>query len=129
MPETLKERFNWDIDLQAYIEKLSELLTMVQKLSTKCLLFEVGGSRLPARQPDQVPQRPRTVAVISSTFQRNPDKQAIVVASWTTSVIQTVSEPHPPAFEQIGDEEGENMDEITQEIDKLFSDLQEDSLP
>ena len=55
MSETLKEKFDRDRDLQEYIEKLPELLTSVQKLSTKPPLFEVGGSRLPAPQPGQVP--------------------------------------------------------------------------
>ena len=74
MSETLKEKFDRDRDLQAYIEKLSEIFTTVQNLSTKAPLFEVGGSRLPATQPGQVPQSLRTVVVISSMFQRNLNK-------------------------------------------------------
>ena len=53
MPETLKERFDRDRDLQAYIEKLLELLTSVQKITTKAPLFEAGGSRLTVPQPSQ----------------------------------------------------------------------------
>ena len=123
MPKTLKERFDWDRDFQVYIKKFPELLTSVQKITTKCPLFEAGGSRLPAPQPSQVPQRLRTVAVISLTFQRNPNNQAEVVASRTTSLIRIDLEPNPPANEQTWDEEGENMDEINREIDELFSDL------
>ena len=63
------------------------------------------------------------MAIISLTFQRNPDNQAEVVASRTTSLIRIDLEPNPPANEQTGDEEGENMDEINREIDELFSDL------
>ena len=106
-----------------------ELLTSVQKLSTKAPLFEFGGSRIPTPQLGQVLQRLRIVAVISLTFQRNPDKQAEVVASWTTSLIPTNTEPNPAANELIGDEEGENMDEINRELNELFFDLQEDSPP
>ena len=63
------------------------------------------------------------MAVISSTFQRNPNKEAEVVASQTTSIISTNPEPNPPVNELTGDEEGEDMDEINQEIEELFSDL------
>ena len=45
MPKILKERFDQDRDFQAYIEKLPELLTSVQNITTKCPLFEAGGSR------------------------------------------------------------------------------------
>ena len=54
MLETLKEKFNRDRDLQAYIEKLPKLLTSVQNLTTKAPLFEVGGSRMTAPQLGQV---------------------------------------------------------------------------
>ena len=39
MPKTLKERFDQDIDFQAYIENLLELLTSIQKItpSVPCL--------------------------------------------------------------------------------------------
>ena len=43
MSETVKEKFDRDRDLQAYIEKLPELLTSVQKLATKAPLVEAGG--------------------------------------------------------------------------------------
>ena len=125
MSELLKEKFNCDKDFQAYIEKLPELLTSIQKLSTKAPLFEFGGSRIPTPQLGQVLQRLRIVAVISLTFQRNPDKQAEVVASQTTSYIPTDPEPNPPTNETTGDEEGEDMDKINQEIEELFSDLHE----
>ena len=111
MSETLKERFDQDKDFQEYIEKLPELLTSVQKITTKCPLFEASGSRLPAPQPGQVPQRPRTVVVISSTFQRNPENQAEVVASRTTSLIPMNLEPLPPVSEPTRNEEEENMEE------------------
>ena len=42
MLETLKEKFNRDRDLHAYIEKLPKLLTSVnQKITTKAPLFEL----------------------------------------------------------------------------------------
>ena len=50
MSEAMKEKYDRDRDLQAYIEKLPEIFTTVQKLSTKSPLFETGGSR----QPDKV---------------------------------------------------------------------------
>ena len=82
MLETLKERFDRDRDFQAYIEKLSDLLTSMQKITTKMPLFETGGSRKPApSQPSQIPQKLRFVGVITSKFVRNPDKTSQVVAS------------------------------------------------
>ena len=81
MPETLKERFDQDIDFQAYIKKLPELLTFVQKITTKCPLFETGGCRQRFPQLGQIPQRPRIVAMLKSTFLRNPGKTTEVVAS------------------------------------------------
>ena len=68
MSKAVKENFDQDKDLQAYIEKLPEIFTKVQKLSTKAALFKVGGSRLPVSQPGQVLHRPKMVAIISSTF-------------------------------------------------------------
>ena len=112
MSVTLKEKFNRDRDLKAYIEKLPELLTSAQNISTKAPLFKVGGSRIPTPQPSQVPQRPRNMAAISSIFQRNPDKEATIVTSQTASIIPTIPEPHSPASEPTEDEEGENMEEI-----------------
>ena len=55
MPKTLKERFDQDIDFQAYIKKLPELLTFVEKITTKCPLFETGGSRQRIPQAGQIP--------------------------------------------------------------------------
>ena len=43
MSEAVKEKFDKERDLQAFIEKLPEIFTSVQKLSTKSPLFEVGG--------------------------------------------------------------------------------------
>ena len=43
MSEAVKAKFDKDRDLQAFIEKLPEIFTSVQKLSTKSPLFEVGG--------------------------------------------------------------------------------------
>ena len=54
MSETLKEKFDCDRDLQTCIEKFPELLTSVQKLTTKAPLFEAGGSRLITPQPGQI---------------------------------------------------------------------------
>ena len=80
MPKSLKDRFDEDKDFQAYIEKLPELLTFVQKITTKCPLFEAGGSRqLVPSQPIQITQKPRYVGVLKSTFVRNPDKTAQVI--------------------------------------------------
>ena len=114
MSKTLKEKFNRDRDLQAYIEKLPELLTSVQKLTTKAPLFEASGSRLTAPQPGQILQRLRTFAIATSTFERNLNKEAEVVPSWTTSIIPIDPKPNPPANELTGDEEGEDMEEISQ---------------
>ena len=44
MSEVMKEKFDQDRNLQDYIEKLPEIFTKVQKLSTKAPLFKVGGS-------------------------------------------------------------------------------------
>ena len=49
MLEAVKEKYDRDRDLQAYIEKIPEIFTMVQKLSTKSPLFEAGGSRQPGQ--------------------------------------------------------------------------------
>ena len=43
MLEAVKEKFDKDRDLQAFIEKLPEIFASIQKLSTKSPLFEVGG--------------------------------------------------------------------------------------
>ena len=129
MSETLKEKFNHDRDLQAYIEKFPELLTLVQNLSTKSPLFEVGESRIPSPQPGQVLQRLRMVAVISSTFQRNLNKEVEFVTSQTTSIIPFDLEPNPTVNEPTRDEEGEDMDEINREIEELFSNLHGNSPP
>ena len=85
---------------------------MVQKLSTKAPLFDAGGSR----QPGQVFQRLNTFATVTSTFERNPDTEAKVVARRITSITSTDLEP-------TGDEEGENMEDISREINEMFSDL------
>ena len=113
MSETLKEKFDRDRYLQAYIEKLPKLLMLVQNLTTKAPLFEAGGSRLTASKPSQVLQRPRTFAIASLTFERNPDKEAEVVASRMTSIILTDLEPNLLANEPTKDEEGEDMDNIS----------------
>ena len=105
MLEAMKEKFNQDRDLQDYIEKFPEIFTKVQKLSIKAPLFEVGGSRLPVSQPGQVLQRPKMVAIISSTFERNPDKEAEVIACRVTSITPTNPEPQPLAVEPTGGEE------------------------
>ena len=76
-----------------------------------------------APQPGQVIQRPRTFAITSSTFERNPNKEDEVVASWNTSIIPIDPEPNPPANELTIDEEGEDMDEISREIEEVFFDL------
>ena len=112
MLEAMKENFNHDRDLQAYIKKIPEIFTTVQKLSTKAPLFDVDGSRLPISQPIQVLQRQKTAVIISSTFQRNPDKEAQVVAHQTTSITPTDPEPHPLAAEPTEGEEEENMEDI-----------------
>ena len=108
---------------------MHELLTSVQKLTTKGPLFKAGGSQIPAPQPGQVLQRSRNFAIVTSTFERNPNKEVEVVTSRTTSIISTDPEPNPPVSEPTGDEEGEDMDEINQEIEELFFDLQEKSPP
>ena len=45
MSEAVKEKFDRDRDLQEFFEKLPEIFTSMQKLSTKAPLFEAGGSR------------------------------------------------------------------------------------
>ena len=102
MPEAVKEKYDRGRDLQEYIEKLPEIFTMVQKLSTKAPLFEAGGSR----QPGQVLQRLKNFATMTSTFERNLDKESEVVARRITSITLTNPEP-------TGDEEGENMEDIS----------------
>ena len=52
-----------------------------------------------------------------------------MVTSRTTSLIPTDPEPNPPANESTRDEEGEDMDEISREIEELFSDLLKKSPP
>ena len=104
-------------------EKFLEIFTKVQNLSTKAPLFEVKGSRLPVSQPSQVLQRPKTVAIIRSTFERNLDKEAEVIARRVTSITPTDPEPQPLAAKLTGGEEQENMEDINREIDQLFSDL------
>ena len=75
MPESLKERFDQDGDFQAYIEELPELLTSIQKITTKCPLIEANASRkILSQKIGQIPQKPRSVGIIKSTFLRNPDK-------------------------------------------------------
>ena len=49
MLEAVKEKFYRDRDLQEFIEKLPEIFTSVQKLSTKAPLFEASGSRKPGQ--------------------------------------------------------------------------------
>ena len=114
MSETVKEKFDRERDLQAYIEKLPELLTSVQKITTKYPLFETGGSRMTVPQLGQILQRLRDFATASSTFERNPDKEAEVVASRTTSIISIDPKPNPPANEPTREEEGEDIDDISQ---------------
>ena len=123
MPETLKERFDQDSDFQAYIEKLPELLTSVQKITTKCPLIKASGSRqLIPPQPGQIPQNLRSMGIIKSTFLRNPDKTSQVVASQTSSFILT-DIPHPPlANDPARDVEEENLEEINLVINNLYSD-------
>ena len=130
MPKTLKERFDHDDDFHAYIEKFPELLTSVQKITTKCLLIKASGSRhLIPPQPGQIIHKSRSVGVIKSTFVRNPDKIAQVVSSRTSSLI-LADIPHPPlANEPSRDVEEENLEEINWVIDNLFSDYPEDSPP
>ena len=99
MSEAVKEKYNRDRDLQAYIEKLPEIFTTVQKLSTKVPLFEASGSR----QLGQVLQRLKNFTTVTLTFERNLDKEAEVVTSRTTSIIPTNPEPNPPANELTGE--------------------------
>ena len=49
MSEAVKEKFDRDRYLHAFIEKLPDIFTSVQKLSTKAPLFEAGGSRQPGQ--------------------------------------------------------------------------------
>ena len=67
--------------------------------------------------------------MLKSTFLRNPDKTAEVVASRTTSIIPTDIDNPLPSNELTGNEEEESMDEINQEIDELFSDIPKGSPP
>ena len=64
MSEAVKEKFYRDRDLQAFIEKLPEIFTSIQKLSTKAPLFEAGGSR----QLGQVLQGLKNFATLNSVF-------------------------------------------------------------
>ena len=49
MLQAMKGKNDRDRYLQAYIEKLPEIFTTVQRLSTKAPLFEAGGSRQPGQ--------------------------------------------------------------------------------
>ena len=93
MSKAVKENFDRDRDLQAYIEKIPEIFTMVQNLSTKAPMFDVDGSRLPVDQPGQVLQQKKTVAIISSMFERNPDKEAPIIGRRRTSIDPVTPEP------------------------------------
>ena len=109
MLEAMKEKYDRDRDLQAYIEKLPEIFTTLQKISTKAPLFEAGGSK----QPGQVLQRLNTFATVTSNFERNPKKEAKFITCRITSITLTTPEPHPPAPKPTRDEEGENMEDIS----------------
>ena len=63
---------------------------LVQKLSTKSPLFKVGGY-----QPGHEFQS-RTFATITSTFERNPDKEAEVTARRTVIITPTVPQADLP---------------------------------
>ena len=105
MSEAVKENFDRDRDLQAYIEKLHAIFTQVHKLSTKSPLFEVGGYPLPVPQTSQLPHKSNIFATITSTFERNPDKEAEVARHRTLAINLTVPKPHLPAIDPIGGEE------------------------
>ena len=81
--EAVKEKFNKDRDLQAFIKKMLEIFTSAHKISTKAHLFEVDGY-----QPRHEFQS-RTFATITSTFERNLDKEAEVTTSRTVTITPT----------------------------------------
>ena len=91
MLEAVKEKFDKNRYLQEFIEKLLEIFTSVQKLSTKSPLFEVGGY-----QPGNELQS-RTFATITSTFERNPNKEAKVTAHHTATITLTGHQTNLPA--------------------------------
>ena len=130
MPETLKERLDQDGDFQAYIEKLPELLTSVHKTTTKFPLIEASASRqILSQQIGQIPQKPRSVGVIKSTFVRNLDKTSQIVTSRTSSIIPFNISHQPPSNEPARDAEEDNLEDINQVINNLFSDNPDDSPP
>ena len=112
MSEAVKEKFDRDRDLQDYIEKFPTIFTQVQKLSTKSPLFEVGGYPLPVPQTGQIPHKPNIFATITSTFEKNPEKEAEVAGCWTSTIPLTVPEPHLPATDPTRGEEEENIEDI-----------------
>ena len=99
MSKAVKGKFNKDRNLQPFIEKLPEIFTSVQKISTKSPLFEVGGY-----QPGHEFQS-RTFATITSTFERNPNKEDEVTARRTATITPTVPQTNLPAVVPTGGEE------------------------
>ena len=54
------------------------------------------------------------VAIISWTFERNPEKEAEFITHRVISITPTNLEPQPLAAESTGGEEEENMEDINQ---------------
>ena len=91
MTKAVKAKFDKDRDLQEFIEKLPEIFMSAHKISTKAPLFKTGGY-----QPGHEFQS-RTFATITSTFERNPDKEAEVIACRTSTITSTVPHTDPLA--------------------------------
>ena len=68
MSKEVKEKFDKDRDLQAFIEKLLELFTSAQNISIKAPLYMASGYQLGPESQS------RTFATITSTFERNPEQ-------------------------------------------------------
>ena len=122
MMETLKERFDHDGDFQAFIEKLTELLTSIQKITTKCPLIQSSSPRqILSQQIGLIAQKPRSAGTIKSIFLRNPNKTSQIVTSRTSSFIP-FDIPYPPlANESAKDVEEYNLKDINRVIDNIFS--------
>ena len=103
MSEEVKAKFDKDRDLHAFIGKLPELFTSAQKISTKSPFFTIGGY-----QPGEKTQY-RIFTTIMSNFKRNPDKEAEVIACWSSTITPTIPQANLLATASI---EGETVDDI-----------------
>ena len=70
----------------------------------------------------QIPQNPRTVGSMRSTFLRNFDTTSQIAANRTSSFIPLDISHHLPANETVRELEEDTQEDINQVIDNLLSD-------